>query len=85
MNKTKKEIAQEEIAGAVSYRDNLGYNLVIKPRLLQMRDEVQNDILLNDAITPHERELKRHYLKALNDVLELPDVVERNATNVIIG
>jgi len=85
MEKTKKEIAQEEIAGAVSYRDNPGYVLIIKPRIVQMRDEVIEDILSNDTISAEQRENKRHYLRALLDILELPDVVERNATNTIIG
>ena len=85
MHKTKKEIAQEEIANCHSYRDNVGYAKLIKPRLIRLRDEVIEDILSNDNITAEERENKRHYLRAVRDILELPDVIERNATNVIIG
>lgn len=85
MNGTKREIAQEEIAHCHSYRDCVGYVKLIKPRIEQMRDEITEDILANDGITAEERECKRHYLRAIRDILELPDVIERNATNVIIG
>lgn len=79
---TEAEKSQRELGQILKLKSSLGW-VLLEERINGLRKEAETDILENDKISADERENKRHYLKAIKEILKLPQQIEDQANGII--